>query len=215
MAVRLSALRAGHSLPPGRLMVLTSVKRLSRLQGHSTAGRIRPIEKFNDFIGNGTRDFPACSWTASSFSSFLRASPDSSPPSWELSASPAIHPQPEPLTNINYFFARAEDLTAEPSSAWRDFSRSSVGGSMVTSRPVPVVPNGSWKYSETSAIAPLTAVRYSYSHVIPRVALRIVGRLDTVGGHFVSQWHTLRHTASVQRRRRHGSSKPAFQNQYP
>jgi hypothetical protein len=30
--------------------------RLSRLQGHSTAGRIRSIEKSNNLIGNRTRD---------------------------------------------------------------------------------------------------------------------------------------------------------------
>jgi hypothetical protein len=47
--------------PPGRFLVLISVKRLSRLQGHSAARRIRRTEKFNDLIANGTRDFPACS----------------------------------------------------------------------------------------------------------------------------------------------------------
>jgi hypothetical protein len=35
--------------------------RLSRPQGHNTAGRIRSIEKSNDLIGNGNRDLPACS----------------------------------------------------------------------------------------------------------------------------------------------------------
>jgi hypothetical protein len=60
MAVRLSALRAGHPLPPGRFLVLISVKRLSEPQGHSAAGRIRSTEKSND-IGNRTRDLPACS----------------------------------------------------------------------------------------------------------------------------------------------------------
>jgi hypothetical protein len=35
--------------------------RLSRLQGHSAAGRIRSIEKSNCLIGNRTRDLPACS----------------------------------------------------------------------------------------------------------------------------------------------------------
>jgi hypothetical protein len=45
MAVRLSALRAGRPLPPGRFLVLISVKRLSRPQGHSAAGRITSIEK--------------------------------------------------------------------------------------------------------------------------------------------------------------------------
>jgi hypothetical protein len=32
-------------LPPGRTLVLISVKRLSQTQGHNAAGRIRPIEK--------------------------------------------------------------------------------------------------------------------------------------------------------------------------
>jgi hypothetical protein len=41
---------AGHHLPPGRFPVLISVKRLSRPQGHSVAGRIRSIEKSNDLI---------------------------------------------------------------------------------------------------------------------------------------------------------------------
>jgi hypothetical protein len=35
--------------------------RLSRLQGHSAAGRIRQTEKSNDLTGNRTRDLPACS----------------------------------------------------------------------------------------------------------------------------------------------------------
>jgi hypothetical protein len=46
---------------PGRILVLISVKRLSRPQGHSEAGRTRWIEKSNDLIGNRTRDLPACS----------------------------------------------------------------------------------------------------------------------------------------------------------
>jgi hypothetical protein len=41
-------------------MVLISVKRPSRTQGHSVAGRIRAFENSNDLIGNRTRDFPAC-----------------------------------------------------------------------------------------------------------------------------------------------------------
>jgi hypothetical protein len=43
-----SALRAGRSLPPGRFLVLISV-------------RIRWIGKFSDVVGNGTRDLPAYS----------------------------------------------------------------------------------------------------------------------------------------------------------
>jgi hypothetical protein len=48
MAAKLSALRAGQL-------------RLSRAQDYSAAGRIRSIEKSNDFIGNRTRDLPAYS----------------------------------------------------------------------------------------------------------------------------------------------------------
>jgi hypothetical protein len=48
MAVRLSALRAGRPLPPGRFLV-------------RAAGRVRSTEKSNDLIGNRTRDIPACS----------------------------------------------------------------------------------------------------------------------------------------------------------
>jgi hypothetical protein len=60
MAVRLSALRAGLPLPPPRKIPGTHFcYRLSRPQGHSAAGRIRSIEKFNDLIGNRTRALPA------------------------------------------------------------------------------------------------------------------------------------------------------------
>jgi hypothetical protein len=57
MAVRLSDLRAGRPLPSGRFLVLISV---SQPQGHSSAGRIRLTEKSSDFMGNRTRDLPAC-----------------------------------------------------------------------------------------------------------------------------------------------------------
>jgi hypothetical protein len=59
MAVRLSALHVGRSLPPGKFPVLISV-RLSRPQGHIAAGRIRSNEKPNDLIGNRIRDLLAC-----------------------------------------------------------------------------------------------------------------------------------------------------------
>jgi hypothetical protein len=36
-------------------------QRLSRPQGHNAAGRERSTEKYNDLIGNRTRDLPACS----------------------------------------------------------------------------------------------------------------------------------------------------------
>jgi hypothetical protein len=48
-------------LLPGRFLILISVKRLSRPQGHSAVGRIRSIDKSSDLIGNRTRDLPACS----------------------------------------------------------------------------------------------------------------------------------------------------------
>jgi hypothetical protein len=60
MAVRLSALRAVRPLPPGRLLVLISVKRLSRPLGHNAAGRIRSIEKIY-LEKKRTRDLPAYS----------------------------------------------------------------------------------------------------------------------------------------------------------
>jgi hypothetical protein len=49
MAVRLSALRAGRPLLPGRFL------------GHYASVRIKSIEKSSDLIGNRTRDLPACS----------------------------------------------------------------------------------------------------------------------------------------------------------
>jgi hypothetical protein len=56
MTVRLSALHAGRPLPAGRLLVLISVKRLSRPPGHSAAGRIWSIEQPNDLTENPTQD---------------------------------------------------------------------------------------------------------------------------------------------------------------
>jgi hypothetical protein len=44
MDVRLSALCAGQALPPGRFLVLISVRSLINPQGHSAAGRIVSIE---------------------------------------------------------------------------------------------------------------------------------------------------------------------------
>jgi hypothetical protein len=52
---------AGRPLPPERFLVLISVKRLSRPQGYSAAGRIRSAEKSSGLIGNWTRDLPAYS----------------------------------------------------------------------------------------------------------------------------------------------------------
>jgi hypothetical protein len=48
---KISALRADRPLPPGRFLVLISVKSLSRPQGHCAAGRIGSIENSNDLIG--------------------------------------------------------------------------------------------------------------------------------------------------------------------
>jgi hypothetical protein len=61
MAVRLSALRAGRYLPPGRFLVLISVRNwvdprdIVRLEG------LGQMEKSNDLIGNRPRDLLACS----------------------------------------------------------------------------------------------------------------------------------------------------------
>jgi hypothetical protein len=60
MAVRLPVLRARVPLPPGRFLVLISVTRLSRPQGHSAAGKVSSIEKIH-LIWTRTRGFPACS----------------------------------------------------------------------------------------------------------------------------------------------------------
>jgi hypothetical protein len=55
MKVR-SALYAGSPLPPGRFLILISVKGC-RSQGHIAAGRTRSVEKSGDLIGNRTANF--------------------------------------------------------------------------------------------------------------------------------------------------------------
>jgi hypothetical protein len=47
--------------PPGIFLVLISVTGCVDSRAHSAAARIRSIQKSNDFIGNRTRDLPACS----------------------------------------------------------------------------------------------------------------------------------------------------------
>jgi hypothetical protein len=61
MAARLQALCAGRPLRPRNIPGAHFCYRLSRPQGHNPAGRVRPIEKSNDLIGNQTQDLPACS----------------------------------------------------------------------------------------------------------------------------------------------------------
>jgi hypothetical protein len=56
MAVRLSALRVGRPLPPGRFVVLISVR-----EAESNPGRVRSIGEHSELIGNRTRDPAACS----------------------------------------------------------------------------------------------------------------------------------------------------------
>jgi hypothetical protein len=60
MAVRMSALRAGRPLPPGRFPVLISVGgsvdpgTIVRLEGYGQ------FKKCNDLVGNRTRELPVC-----------------------------------------------------------------------------------------------------------------------------------------------------------
>jgi hypothetical protein len=52
MVVRVSALCAGCPLLPGRFLVLISVRGLVNPRAIVQLGRIRPIEKSSDLIGN-------------------------------------------------------------------------------------------------------------------------------------------------------------------
>jgi hypothetical protein len=61
MAVRVSALRAGRPLPPGRFLILLLEAEPTRTLSYGAVGRIRSIEKSNHLIGNRIRDLPACS----------------------------------------------------------------------------------------------------------------------------------------------------------
>jgi hypothetical protein len=61
MAVRLSTLRAGRPLPPGRFLVIISVR--GRVDPRDIVGLegLGNINKSNDLIGNRTPDLLACS----------------------------------------------------------------------------------------------------------------------------------------------------------
>jgi hypothetical protein len=61
MAVRLSALRAGRSLSPGRFLVLISVRGRVGLRAIVRLQALGQLKKTNDIIGNRTRYLPACS----------------------------------------------------------------------------------------------------------------------------------------------------------
>jgi hypothetical protein len=69
MALRMSVLYVDHAPPPGRFLVLISVReRLSKLLGHNAARKIRSNEGSNNFIRNGSRNlrlvagFPSRRW---------------------------------------------------------------------------------------------------------------------------------------------------------
>jgi hypothetical protein len=67
MTIDTRSWRASQSYAPAAFtlqkisLVVISVKRLSRPQDHSAAGRIMSMKNSSDAIGNRTRDLPACS----------------------------------------------------------------------------------------------------------------------------------------------------------
>jgi hypothetical protein len=59
--MRLLALRTGHTFTPRNIPGTLFCWRLTGLQGHSAAGRIRSIKNPNVLTGNWTLDLPTCS----------------------------------------------------------------------------------------------------------------------------------------------------------
>ena len=62
-----SALGIGRLYPPGNIPGTHFLKRLSRPQDHSVAGRIMSMKNSSDNIRNRTRDLPACSTISHNF----------------------------------------------------------------------------------------------------------------------------------------------------
>jgi hypothetical protein len=61
MAVRLSPSRAGRALPPGRFLVIISVRGWVNLRAILRLEGLSKLKKVNDFIGNRALHLPVCS----------------------------------------------------------------------------------------------------------------------------------------------------------
>jgi hypothetical protein len=61
MTVRLSALCAGRPLPPGRFLVVISVRGCVDARAIVPLERLGQLKNPNDFIETRNRDLPACS----------------------------------------------------------------------------------------------------------------------------------------------------------